>query len=203
MIEHLPLRLYLASASPRRHELLQQIDIAHEVLHVPAPAGEDEPILPTENAVQYVQRTALDKLQRAALWRQTQSQLQQNWPILCADTTVELHGRIIGKPTHLDEAAEILADLSGQEHQVHSACCLMYQNKVYHALSSSSVWFKKLSPAEIAMYCQTGEPLGKAGAYGIQGLAAKFIKRLEGSYSGVMGLDVYQTHQLLVQAGLE
>lgn len=195
--------LYLASASPRRHELLQQIQVPHEVLIVPAPAGEDEPILPTESAVQYVQRTALEKLQQAVAWRQTQRHLQQDWSVLCADTTVELEGRIIGKPADLDEAAHILGALSGRQHRVHSACCLMHQNRIYQALSTSSIWFKELSSADITTYCQSGEPLGKAGAYGIQGAAAKFIQRLEGSYSSVMGLDLYQAHQLLRQAGLE
>lgn len=195
--------IYLASASPRRHELLQQVHIPHVVLEVPAPAGEDEPILPSESAIQYVQRTAIDKLAHALAWRQTQPQLHQDWPLLCADTTVELSGAIIGKPRDPAHAAQILSQLSGQSHQVHSACCLSYQGRTYQALSSSTLWFKALSAAEIDAYCQSGEPLGKAGAYGIQGAAAKFITRLEGSYSSVMGLDVYQTHQLLVQAGLE
>lgn len=195
--------LYLASASPRRRELLEQIHVPHQVLDVPPPAGEDEPILPSENAVQYVQRTALDKLHHATAWRQTQDQLQQSWPILCADTTVELNGRIVGKPVDLDDAARILRELSGQKHYVHSASCLSYQGKLYQALSTSTIWFKTLDDAEIKAYCLSKEPLGKAGAYGIQGAAAKFIQHLEGSYSGVMGLDVYQTHQLLVQAGLE
>ncbi len=195
--------IYLASASPRRHELLQQIHIQHEVLRVPAPAGEDEPILPSESAVHYVQRTALDKLKQATAWRKTQPQLHQNWPLLCADTTVELNGDIIGKPLDLADATLILQRLSGQSHQVHSACCLSYQGEIYQALSSSTIWFKPLRAAEISAYCQSKEPLGKAGAYGIQGAAAAFITRLEGSYSSVMGLDVYQTHQLLIQAGLK
>ncbi len=195
--------IYLASASPRRHELLQQIQIPHEVLLVPAPAGEDEPILPSESAIQYVQRTALDKLKQATAWRNTQPQLHQDWPLLCADTTVELNGDIIGKPLDLADAALILQRLSGQSHQVHSACCLSYQGQIYQALSSSTIWFKALSATEINAYCQSGEPLGKAGAYGVQGAAAKFITHLDGNYSSVMGLDVYQTHQLLIQAGLE
>ena len=194
--------LYLASASPRRHELLLQAHIPHEVLHVPASGHEDEPILAGENAVQYVQRTALEKVEQALWWRKNQTQLQQHWPILCADTTVELHGEIIDKPDNLEHAAQILQRLSGHSHQVHSACCLAYKGKIYQALSSNTLWFDVLSPADIEAYCQSGEPLGKAGAYGIQSSAALFIKRLEGSYSSVMGLDLHQTHQLLLQAGL-
>lgn len=194
--------LYLASGSPRRHELLQQVHIPHEVLHVPATGSEDEPVLVGESAVQYVQRTALEKAEHALLWRKNQTHLQQDWPILCADTTVELEGEIIGKPENLEHAAQILQRLSGHKHNVHSACCLAYKGQVYQALSSNTIWFRTLSTADIDAYCQSGEPLGKAGAYGIQGSAALFIKRLEGSYSSVMGLDLYQTHQLLLQAGL-
>lgn len=195
--------IYLASASPRRHELLNQLHINHEVLRVPAPVGEDEPILPSETAIAYVQRTALDKLRHALHWRQSQPHLHRDWPILCADTTVELRGEILGKPTDLAHAAQLLHALSGTTHHVHTASCLSYQGQKYSALSSSLIRFKTLSPKEIERYCHSQEPLGKAGAYGIQGLAAAFIEHIEGSYSGVMGLDLYQTHQLLLDAGLE
>ena len=195
--------LYLASASPRRHELLLQIGIAHTVLHVPAQGNEDEPILANETARHYVQRTALEKLQHALQWRTTRPDLNQDWPVLCADTTVELDGHILGKPADLNDAAAILQRLSGRTHQVHSACCLGYKGQIYQALSTSTIQFKALNTAEIEHYCASNEPLGKAGAYGIQGRAAVFIQHLEGSYSSVMGLDLYQTHQLLHQAGLQ
>lgn len=194
--------MYLASASPRRHELLKQIGIAHEVLYVPAPEGEDEPVLTHESALAYVQRTAQTKLEQALLWRANQSELHQDWPILCADTTVELHGKILGKPNDLKHAAQLLRALSGAMHQVHTAACLAYKGQIYQNLSSNKIWFRELSAMDIAAYCESQEPLGKAGAYGIQGRAAIFVKHLEGSYSSVMGLDVYQTHQLCLKAGL-
>lgn len=194
--------MYLASTSPRRHELLNQIGIAHEVLYVPAPEGEDEPVLPHESALAYVQRTAHTKLEQALLWRASQPELNQDWPILCADTTVERQGEILGKPTDLTHAAQLLHTLSGTMHQVHTAACLAYKGQIYQSVSSNKIWFRELSAADIAAYCQSQEPLGKAGAYGIQGRAAIFIKHLEGSYSSVMGLDVYQTHQLCLKAGL-
>lgn len=192
--------LYLASASPRRHELLTQIAVPHQVIQPPAPEGEDEPIYANESALDYVQRTALDKLKHAVAWRATQTELAQDWPILCADTTVEIEGEILGKPVNLAHAAQLLARLSGNTHQVHTAACLYYQGRYFQALSSSRIQFKELTEAEIAQYCASQEPLGKAGAYGIQGRAAIFIQHLEGSYSGVMGLDVFQTHQLLLAA---
>lgn len=195
--------LYLASASPRRHELLLQIGIKHEVLHVPAPEGEDEPVLAHESALTYVQRTALNKLEHALQWRKTQARLDQNWPILCADTTVELDGKILAKPTDLAHAAQMLSQLSDNKHQVHTASCLAYRGHIYQAISTSQIWFKALSLTEIDAYCATLEPLGKAGSYGIQGQAAIFIKQLEGSYSSVMGLDLYQTHQLCLEANLK
>lgn len=194
--------LYLASASPRRHELLNQVGIKHQVLYLPASGAEDEPVLPHESAVAYVQRTAQDKLQQALLWRANQQDLHVDWPILCADTTVELEGEILAKPRDLADAAKMLRALSDNRHQVHTAACLAYQGQIFQALSTSQIWFKALTSTEIDQYCQSQEPLGKAGAYGIQGRAAIFIKHLEGSYSGVMGLDLYQTHQLCLQAGL-
>ena len=194
--------LYLASASPRRHELLNQVGIRHEVILPPSPEGEDEPIYANETAIDYVQRTALDKLKHAVAWRASQPNRHQDWPILCADTTVELNGEILGKPIDLEHAAQLLACLSDNVHQVHTAACLYYQGQYFQTLSSSRIYFKPLTDAEIKQYCASHEPLGKAGAYGIQGQAAIFIKHLEGSYSGVMGLDLFQTHQLLQSAKL-
>lgn len=193
--------LYLASASPRRHELLNQIAIPHTVVHIPAPPGEDEPQLPNESAVNYVKRTAYEK---AVLAQQHLSLLYPNrqYAILCADTTVELNGLILAKPEDNNDAQRMLHALSNQTHHVHTAVVLVANHNYYQALSSSQVSIKELSSAEIDRYCASGEPFGKAGAYGIQGQAGAFVQHLEGSYSGVMGLPLYETYQLLDQAQL-
>lgn len=199
--------LYLASASPRRHELLNQIEVQHEILHVPSPPGEDEPKLASENPLEYVQRTALDKAERAQLWAVQKKLHLQNFDkqiaILTADTTVAFNTLVLGKPQDDHEAAEILRMLSGQTHTVHTAlvlsCLVEGGNKWQQAkaLSSTQVTFAKLSEETINKYIATKEPFGKAGAYGIQGAAATFIQRIEGSYSGVMGLPLFETHALL------
>lgn len=195
--------LYLASASPRRHEILKQIGIQHMILRPPALHDEDEPIYANETATQYVQRTALEKLKHAVSWRETQSHIEPLWPILTADTTVEYEGHIIGKPTDKADSYRILQLLSGACHQVHTAACLYFLGNYYSCLSSTAIEFDQLNPSDIRNYCESGDPIGKAGAYGIQGLGAIFIKKITGSYSGVMGLDIYQTHQLFVKAGLK
>lgn len=211
--------LYLASASPRRHALLNQIGIKHDVLHVPSPPGEDEPKLETENPLEYVQRTALDKAIRAQQW------LTKNHPdrfiageqisILTADTTVALDALVLGKPNNDEEAAHILRLLSGKTHTVLTALVLSRAmpdtDSDTHgliraatinwnrstALSITQVSFCTLTDNDINEYIATKEPFGKAGAYGIQGHAAKFIQRIEGSYSGVMGLPLYETSVLI------
>jgi len=211
--------LYLASASPRRHALLNQIGIEHKVLHVPSPPGEDEPKLETENPLEYVQRTALDKAIRAQKW------ILKNYPdrfkvgeqvsILTADTTVALDTLVLGKPKDEVEAAHILRLLSGQTHTVLTALVLSRSTPDTitdtHAsvraaeiswerstvLSITKVSFCELTDETIDEYIATKEPFGKAGAYGIQGHAAKFIQRIEGSYSGVMGLPLYETSALI------
>lgn len=194
--------IYLASASPRRHALLKQIGVPHEVLHVPAPSGEDEPVLPGERPEVYVRRTALEKAQRAAAWFQEQSMQTPALrvaPILCADTTVILEGKVLGKPADLEEARNTLARLSGREHAVHTVIVLVCGSRITDDVSITQVRFKTLSHAEIAEYCATGEPLGKAGSYAIQGRAGIFIAHLSGSYTGVMGLPVYETARLIEQ----
>lgn len=211
--------LYLASASPRRHALLNQIGIKHEVLHVPSPPGEDEPKLETESPLAYVQRTALDKAIRAQQW------LFQNHParfntggpilLLTADTTVALGSLVLGKPSDDVEASHILRLLSGQTHTVLTALVLsratpdtmLGTHASMHAapinwehstaLSMTQVSFCELTDNAITEYIATKEPFGKAGAYGIQGHAAKFIQRIEGSYTGVMGLPLYETNALI------
>jgi septum formation protein len=222
----LPL-LYLASESPRRQELLNQINIAHTVLRLPPVEGEDEPRRANESPVVYVQRTAFEKSQRAQqwlaktqpdafTWRNEQNLASEpttpkhqhsldhpkHLPILTADTTVALGDTILGKPLDAHHAASILKQLSGKTHTVYTAVVLARQTTIYTELSVSLVSFKHLSQEEIIEYVDTGDCFGKAGAYGIQGFAARFIRDLQGSYSGVMGLPLYETAELLRKAKL-
>jgi septum formation protein len=199
----LPL-LYLASESPRRQELLRQIGIPHTVLHLPPVEGEDEPRRANETPIVYVQRTALEKAQRAQQWLETSDPERElsndkhiKLPILTADTTVALGDLILGKPVDAQHAASILGQLSGRTHTVYTAVVLTHQTGIYTELSTSLVSFKHLSQTEIAQYIETTDYFGKAGAYGIQGFAARFIRDLQGSYSGVMGLPLYETAELL------
>lgn len=195
-----PARLYLASASPRRRELLTQIGLAHDVLRVPAPPSEDEPQHPGESAADYVQRTARDKAERGRDWLRAQA--LPVLPLLAADTTVILDGQVLGKPADRDDAIRILQALSGQMHQVHTAVALWTGDRLLEAVSITQVQMRPLQPDEIARYCDSGEPYGKAGAYGIQGLAGTFIARIDGSYTGVMGLPLFETANLLRAAGI-
>lgn len=195
-----PARLYLASASPRRRELLTQIGLAHEVLRVPAPPGEDEPQHPGESAADYVQRTARDKAERGRDWLRAQA--LPVLPLLAADTTVILDGQVLGKPADRDDAIRILQALSGQTHQVHTAVALWTGDRLLEAVSITHVRMRPLELDEIARYCDSGEPYGKAGAYGIQGLAGTFIANIDGSYTGVMGLPLFETANLLRTAGI-
>lgn len=202
--------LYLASASPRRHELLNQIGLAHEVIHVPSPPGDDEPRLAAESPLQYVQRTAQDKATRAHEWMIKQglssTHPNQKTAILTADTTVALGDLVLGKPSDAKEASQILNLLSGKTHTVYTA--LVLSQTVLHSsdewnqwrsLSMTQVSFAEMTQKEIDDYIATGDPFGKAGAYGIQGNAAQFIKRIEGSYTGVMGLPLFETYELIKQ----
>lgn len=191
--------LYLASASPRRHDLLLQINVAHEVIDIPAAPGEDEPRIKGESPLDYVQRTARDKADRAVKWLEKQDpdrfNLRAN--ILTADTTVAFGDLILGKPRDEADAKEILSLLSGKTHLVHTAVVCARSALRWEALSTSEVSFGQLSLRDITDYIATKEPFGKAGAYGIQGNAARFIRELRGSYTGVMGLPLYETGQLL------
>ncbi len=195
--------LYLASASPRRHELLLQIRVTHEVIDIPAPPGEDEPRLQNESPLHYVQRTARDKADRAVTWLAQQNPRHFNLDatILTADTTVALESDILGKPRDNTHAREILSMLSGKTHLVHTAVVCARSSKRWEALSTSEVTFGELNQETIDAYISSGEPFGKAGAYGIQGVAAAFIRELRGSYSGVMGLPLFETNQLLQICG--
>ncbi|MCK9508606.1 MAG: Maf-like protein [Pigmentiphaga sp.] len=193
-------RLYLASKSPRRREILTQLGIGHEVLTLPPEAGPDEPQLPGESAEIYVQRTARDKAQRAAAFLE-QSPLTRR-PILAADTTVILNGRVLGKPVDAQDARAMLHALSGGEHAVHTAVALISHGQLHEDVSRTRVWFRPLSAQDIERYVASGEPFDKAGGYGIQGLASVFISRIDGSFSGVMGLPVFETARLLGKIGI-
>jgi len=194
-------QIYLASASPRRSELLRQLRVNHQVLSVPAPPGEDEPQLTGEAGVDYVRRTALEKAERALAWLGNQS--LPVLPILAADTCVIQDEIVLGKPRDRADAFRILRALSGRTHEVHTAVVLASAHKgLALALSKTRVVLSVLSDHDIERYCDSGEPWGKAGAYGIQGLAAAFVARIEGSYSGVMGLPLFETAQLLRHAGV-
>jgi septum formation protein len=183
--------IYLASQSPRRRELLSQIGVAHETVAVVI----DESPNPGEAPEIYVIRMALAKARMGA------SQLTQGWrPVLGADTTVVVDGEILGKPSNKADGAAMLRRLAGRSHQVLTAVALIDPDDLDHAasrLSISTVTFREISDAECQAYWQTGEPADKAGGYGIQGYAAIFIKHLEGSFSGVMGLPLYETVELM------
>lgn len=189
--------IYLASQSPRRSQLLTQIGVAHELL-LPA-ADEDAESLEATRAgeapADYVVRVTRAKLE-AAIARHAARGLPQA-PILCADTTVAIGDRILGKPADAAEAAAMLRALSGREHQVHTAVALADRGAIREALSSSTVWVAELSDAVIADYIASGEPFGKAGAYAIQSQFAAWITKIAGSYSGIMGLPLYETASLL------
>jgi len=186
--------VFLASASPRRQALLTQIGIGYTLLH----AGVDEALLPDESAGDYVRRVALEKVRagRALLAGAAGS------PVLGADTAVVVDGRIMGKPRDRNEGIDMLLALSGRSHQVLSAVALAAGREAVR-VSESRVTFRRLTQAQCAAYWDTGEPRDKAGGYAIQGRGAVFVSRLEGSYSGVMGLPVYETAELLREFGIE
>ena len=197
--------IYLASQSPRRRQLLDQLGVRHELL-LPHAAGDEaedaeglEAVQPGESPSAYVQRVTALKLD-AAVARHARRGLPPA-PILCADTTVALGERIYGKPVDARDAARMLAELAGREHQVLSAVALQAGARRLAALSVSRVRFAAMTGAQIAAYVASGEPLGKAGSYGVQGRAAAYIAKISGSYSGIMGLPVFETANLLRAAG--
>ena len=185
-------RILLASASPRRSELLRQVGIAHEV----RPVDVDESVRPGEAPSAYVLRLAEAKA--AELWRQLGP--GERRPVLAADTTVALGDEILGKPADHADAVRILGRLSGRSHEVHTAVAVLHDGGANARISTSTVEFRPLTRVEIDWYWRTGEPVDKAGAYGVQGHAAVFIRHLAGSYSGVMGLPLYETWELLAPA---
>lgn len=204
--------IYLASRSPRRLALLQQIGIDACLLldEDEARAEALEACQPGESPGQYVERVALAKALAA---RQRLEQLSRgpdasHWPLrplLAADTTVAIGGRILGKPADDDDARRILGQLSGRSHRVLTTVVVIAARSGKARLRTriSRVRFARLQPADIEHYIASGEPAGKAGAYGIQGGAARFVRHIEGSYSGIMGLPLYETALLLRQAGYD
>lgn len=192
--------VYLASKSPRRRELLAQIGVAHQVLTTDAADEVDETPHAGEDPAAYVRRVALAKA-AAGRGRLAADGLPVR-PVLAADTTVALDGRILGKPESNADAQAMLRALSGRRHQVYTAVATAWNGNLDMALSESNVIMRPLSDHEIAHYVNTGEPMDKAGAYAVQGRAAIFIERIEGSYSGVMGLPLFETAKLLSGAGL-
>ena len=190
-------QLYLASASPRRRELLAQLGVAFEVLHCEV----EERQQADEDARQYVQRLARDKARAGAA--------VAKWPlpVLAGDTIVVLDGEVLEKPQHPAHGQAMLARLSGRSHQVLTAMALLVpgqssQGELSEVLVATEVTFRVLNEADIARYWRSAEPLDKAGGYGIQGLGGSFVVRINGSYSGVVGLPLVETHELLQAAGL-
>ncbi len=183
--------IYLASASPRRQELLRQLGVEFDVVppHIP------EVQAAGESPAGYVARVARAKARWAA--RYVEEHGRPVRPVLGADTEVVLDGEILGKPADGAHAQDMLQRLAGRTHEVLSAVCVLYRGREHAALSISRVTFRPLTHAEITHYRETGEPSGKAGGYAVQGRAAGFIARLEGSYSGVMGLPLYELAEIL------
>ena len=196
-----PAFVYLASQSPRRRQLLEQIGVVHELL-LPDPGEDTEAIeepLPGEAPRPYVQRVTALKLD-AALARLAQRGLPAA-PVLCSDTTVALGRVIYGKPADDRDARRMLSELSGATHRVLTAVAFGTPRRRLEALSTSRVSFEAMTPAQVAAYVATGEPRGKAGAYAIQGRAAMHVTHISGSYSGIMGLPMHETSTLLRALG--
>ena len=190
--------IYLASASPRRHELLKQIGVKHEVIHVPETKDtEDEPIYPGERPEDYVVRTAREKAQRALAYIQAEDKHFPVHPILAADTCVMLNGQVIDKAHSDNDVRQSLQILSGQEHEVRTHIVLITPKCTLERSSINKLLMRKLSDAEIEHYVNSTEGIAKAGGYAIQGLGAMLIERLEGSFTGVVGLPLSETWELL------
>ena len=197
--------IYLASRSPRRRELLKQLGVRFEplLLRLSGPRGSDvdEVQHDGEPAADYVERTAREKAAFGLRVLGMRSMLHR--PVLAADTVVIVDGDVLGKPADRDEAAGFLRRLSGRTHEVRTCVALAMEGPLMHETSISQVAFRELTDDEIKRYCATQEPYDKAGGYGIQGLAALFVERVEGSYTGVMGLPLFETGRMLTQAGIK
>jgi len=189
-----PIQLYLASKSPRRRQLLDQIGVRFKQLNVDV----SEERLLQENPQDYVSRIALEKARAASRI----IDLDHSIPILGSDTIVVLENTIMGKPKDFNDAVDILTSLSGRSHRVLTAISVIH-NEAWSCINETTVTFRDLSDDEIEAYCFSDEPWDKAGAYAIQGKAAIFIKEIKGSYSGVMGLPIFETTQCLQKAGIK
>lgn len=194
-MEHI---LYLASGSPRRREILEKL--GYRIIRLASEI--DETPKEGENADDYVRRMAREKNASAVAAWAAQNAGEPDFPILTADTSVALDNRILGKPETRSQAEAMLRALSGKKHQVMTAVCVFFKGQTVSVLQTSDVLFKTLSEQEISAYVATGEPMDKAGAYGIQGLGGMFVADLSGSFTGVMGLPVYETVELFKCAGV-
>jgi septum formation protein len=186
--------VYLASGSPRRRELLQQIGVPFRVVG----AAVDETVCAGEQPAAYVARLAAAKADLG--WARNRDAI--DGPVLAADTSVVLDAKILGKPADREDAEAMLRQLSGRTHEVLTAVALRTVDGLRSRISRSEVTFRHIAAAEVRAYWETGEPCDKAGAYAIQGRAAVFIAELRGSYSGVMGLPLFETAEILSEAGL-
>lgn len=199
-----PSGIYLASRSPRRCDLLRQLGVAFTELRLREAPGRERDVVegprPGESAHDYVTRIARTKA--LVGWHRMGQRQLAPLPVLAADTEVVLDGAIFGKPTDAVDAARMLAALSGRTHEVKTALYLKWEQTIEGAVSTSRVTFRTLDAAEIERYCATGEPLDKAGAYAIQGRAAAFVARLDGSYSGVVGLPLFEAARILTRIGV-
>lgn len=195
--------IYLASQSPRRSQLLALLGVRHELLLPDADEDAEalEAVLPNEAPAAYVKRVTQLKLD-AALQRLKRRGLPAA-PVLCSDTTVALGRKIFGKPTDAADAKRMLKELSNTTHRVLTAVALGTARKREQVLCESRVTFSAMSARQIQTYAASGEPLGKAGAYAVQGRAAAFISHMSGSYSGIMGLPMFETAQLLQSFGFK
>jgi septum formation protein len=187
-----PVDVYLASASPRRGELLEQLGLTYETVQAPI----EEVALPGESAESYVRRMAIEKalngfqkLPGAKIW------------VIGGDTLIRVEGAVLEKPKHEREARNMLRRLGGRSHEVLSAVALVHDGAVFSAVNQSRVQLREISDQECRDYWLTGEPQDKAGGYAIQGQGARFVERLDGSYSGVMGLPLFELDQLLRESG--
>ncbi|MBY0271607.1 MAG: Maf family nucleotide pyrophosphatase [Burkholderiales bacterium] len=196
--------IYLASRSPRRRELLRQIGVSFEIVPLREaprhPADVDETPRTGETADAYVLRVAREKAQAAVAITSVRRLALR--PVLAADTTVVRDDAILGKPANAAAAATMLASLAGRGHRVLTAVAVTSGNEIETRVSESQVWFRALTPEEIRRYVATGESTDKAGGYAVQGRAAAFITRIEGSYSGIMGLPLAETAELLRSHGI-
>ncbi|WP_319557267.1 nucleoside triphosphate pyrophosphatase [Thiomicrorhabdus sp.] len=184
-------KLYLASSSPRRQELLQQMGLTFQLVQAPV----EEVALPNESPFSFVRRIAIEK----ALDGFNKIEGKDCW-VIGGDTAVVLNNKVLGKPRHMTDATTMLRKLSGTTHEVLSAVAVVYDGEVFSAVNQTRVEFTEIPTEEIERMVASGEPMDKAGAYAIQGQAAKWISRIDGSYSAVMGLPIFELNQLLLQA---